>query len=76
MEAFLAAAAPLDTDFSAGVGPGAERLVRLNHTGLRARFETVLSGVVAYGIALGKLGRKADIAAAAATVAAHYRADI
>jgi len=76
MEALLTAAAPLDTDFSAGVGPGAERLVRLNHTGRRARFETVLSGVVGYGIALGKVGQMADVAAAAAAVAAHYRADV
>ena len=63
-------------DFSTGVGPGAESLVRLNHTGRRARFETVLSGVVVYGIALGKVGQTADVAAAAAAVAAHYRADV
>lgn len=71
-DAFLAAAAPLDTDMSQGVGPGAENLIRLIHTGQRARFEAVLGNVVAYGITLRKLGFKADIAAAAAAVAAHY----
>lgn len=71
-DAFLAAAAHLDTDMSPGVGPGAESLVRLNHTGQRARFEAVLGNVAAYGIALRKLGFRADIAAAAAAVAAHY----
>ena len=71
-DAFLAAAAHLDTDMSPGVGPGAETLARLNHTGQRARFEAVLGNVAAYGIALRKLGFRADIAAAAAAVAAHY----
>ncbi|WP_337182961.1 aminotransferase class V-fold PLP-dependent enzyme [Shinella sp.] len=72
MEAFLTAAAHLDTDMSPGVGPGAESLVRLNHTGQRARFEAVLGNVAAYGIALGTLGVRTDIAAAAAAVSAHY----
>lgn len=72
MDTFLTAAAHLDTDMAPGVGPGAETLVRLNHTGQRARFEAVLGNVTAYGIALRKLGFKADIATAAAAVAAHY----
>lgn len=72
VDTFLTAAAHLDTDMSPGVGPGAESLVRLNHTGQRARFEAVLGNVTAYGIALRKLGFKADIAAGAAAVAAHY----
>ncbi|MGB3876996.1 MAG: aminotransferase class V-fold PLP-dependent enzyme [Shinella zoogloeoides] len=72
MDAFLAAAAHLETDMSPGVGPGAENLVRLNHTGQRARFEAVLGNVAAYGIALRNLGLPADIAAAAVAVAAHY----
>ncbi|GMB79954.1 alanine--glyoxylate aminotransferase family protein [Shinella zoogloeoides] len=71
-DAFLAAAAYLETDMSPGVGPGAENLVRLNHTGQRARFEAVLGNVVAYGLALQKLGFEADIAAGAAAVAGHY----
>ncbi|WP_313195455.1 aminotransferase class V-fold PLP-dependent enzyme [Shinella zoogloeoides] len=72
MDAFLAAATHLETDMSPGVGPGAENLVRLNHTGQRARFEAVLGNVAAYGIALRNLGLPADIAAAAAAVAAYY----
>ncbi|MGX5719156.1 pyridoxal-phosphate-dependent aminotransferase family protein [Shinella zoogloeoides] len=72
MDAFLAAVAHLETDMSPGVGPGAENLVRLNHTGQRARFEAVLGNVAAYGIALRNLGLPADIAAAAVAVAAHY----
>ncbi len=72
---FLAAAAPLDMELSAGIGPGAGRLVRLNHTGRRARFDIVLGNVLAYGIALQKCGAPADLAAAAAAVAAHYGAD-
>ena len=71
-EALLAAVAPLDMDLSAGIGPGAERLIRLNHTGRRARFETVLGSVLAYGMALRACGRNADLAAAAAAVASHY----
>ena len=57
---------------SAGIGPGAERLVRLNHTGRRACLETVLGSVLAYGIALKKRGFPADLAAAGAAVAARY----
>ncbi|MFB9951698.1 pyridoxal-phosphate-dependent aminotransferase family protein [Rhizobium puerariae] len=71
-KALLAAAAPLGMELSSGVGPGAERLVRLNHTGLRARFDIVLGNVAAYGMALGKLGFPADIAAAADAVASIY----
>ncbi|WP_432349691.1 aminotransferase class V-fold PLP-dependent enzyme (plasmid) [Shinella yambaruensis] len=74
-ETFLAAAVPLDMELSAGIGPGAARLVRLNHTGRRARFDSVLGNVLAYGIALQKCGAPADLAAAAAAVAAHYGAD-
>ncbi|WP_411034832.1 pyridoxal-phosphate-dependent aminotransferase family protein [Shinella sp. BYT-45] len=72
MDTLLAAAAHLETDMSAGIGPGAETLVRFNHTGQRARFEAVLGNVVAYGIALRRLGAGADVAAAAAAVAARY----
>jgi aspartate aminotransferase-like enzyme len=72
LETALAAAAPLGMELSAGVGSGAERLVRLNHTGRRARFDIVLGNVLAYGIALRKLGFKADIAAAADAISFHH----
>jgi aspartate aminotransferase-like enzyme len=68
----IAAASDLGCELTSGVGPGAERLVRFNHTGNRARFETVLSAVTAYGIALQRLGLKADIGSAAAAIAAVY----
>ncbi|MCC2610502.1 pyridoxal-phosphate-dependent aminotransferase family protein [Neorhizobium petrolearium] len=71
-KALLAAAAPLGMEFSIGVGPGANRLIRLNHTGLRARFDIVLGNVTAYGIGLRRLGFKADIAAAVEAIALHY----
>lgn len=70
--ALLAAAEPLGMDLSAGIGPGAERLVRLNHTGRRARFETVLGAVLAFGMALSACGAPADLAAAGAAVASRY----
>jgi aspartate aminotransferase-like enzyme len=71
-EALLAAGAPLGMELSAGIGPGADRLVRLNHTGRRARFDIVLANVLAYGMALGKFGPSPDLGAAAKAVAAHY----
>lgn len=39
--ALLARLQAADPEFSAGVGPGAERLIRLNHTGRRADADTV-----------------------------------
>lgn len=69
----IASVAHLGEFLSAGVGPGAEHLVRIGHTGLQARFETVLSAVCAYGMGLRQGGHKADIAAAAAAVADTYR---
>jgi aspartate aminotransferase-like enzyme len=54
---------------SAGVGPAADRFVRLNHTGERAAFAPVLAAVVAYGHALAALGNPVDIGAGAEAVA-------
>lgn len=68
----IAAAKHLGCDLTPGVGPGAERLLRFNHTGNRARFETVMAGVTAYGAALHRLRLPADIGAAAEAVAAAY----
>jgi aspartate aminotransferase-like enzyme len=58
-------------DLSAGVGPGAERLLRLNHTGQRARREPVLANVTALAQALRALGFDADLDAARAAIAVH-----
>jgi aspartate aminotransferase-like enzyme len=63
-----------DADLSAGVGPGAEHLLRLNHTGQRARRGPVLANVLAVGGALTALGRNADLDAAKAAIDRHYGA--
>lgn len=61
-----------DADLSAGVGPGAERLLRLNHTGQRARRGPVLANLVALADALQVLGVAIDLDAAAVAVTACY----
>lgn len=68
----LLSVAPRIMELSVGVGPGAERLIRLNHTGRRARFDSVLGNVTALGMGLRRLGFKADISAAVDAVALHY----
>jgi len=70
--AALLSVAPQGIELSAGVGPGAERLIRLNHTGQRARFDIVLGNLTAYGMALRRRGFKADISAAVDAIALHY----
>lgn len=72
MDRLLRAAGSFGAALTAGVGPGAERLVRLNHTGRRARFEIALANVVAYGMALRAQGLTADIAAASEAIAGCY----
>ncbi|OHV77477.1 aminotransferase class V-fold PLP-dependent enzyme [Rhizobium sp. LCM 4573] len=72
MDVLLRAADGFGAALTAGVGPGAERLVRLNHTGRRARFDVVLANVIAYGMALRAQGLPADIAAASETIAGFY----
>jgi aspartate aminotransferase-like enzyme len=61
-----------DADLSAGVGPGAGHLLRLNHTGQRARREPVLANVVALATALNTMGVEADLDAAHAAIDARY----
>jgi aspartate aminotransferase-like enzyme len=51
---------------SAGVGPAGEGLVRLNHTGPRARLDVVLGDLVALGRALAAAGFQVDIGGALA----------
>ena len=62
----------LGVELTAGVGAGSTHLVRLNHTGPRAAFQTVLSNVVAYGTALRQAGHRADISAASEAISAAY----
>lgn len=63
-----------DADLSAGVGPGAEHLLRLNHTGQRARREPVLANIAALAHALHALGVDVDLDAAKAAIAVRYDA--
>ena len=61
--------APPGHALSAGVGPGGQRLIRLNHTGPRARREVVLADLLALARALQGLGIAADAGAALAAAA-------
>ncbi|RUM00407.1 aminotransferase class V-fold PLP-dependent enzyme [Rhizobium chutanense] len=70
--ALIAAAGRLGVELTDAVGTAPARLVRLNHTGSRASFQTVLSNVVAYGAALRQAGHPGDIAAAAEAISAAY----
>ncbi|MCA0921294.1 pyridoxal-phosphate-dependent aminotransferase family protein [Pseudooceanicola nanhaiensis] len=64
----------IETGTAPGVGPGSERILRLNHTGPRARFETVLSVLGALGCALRAAGQAVDLGAGAEAVSATYAA--
>lgn len=66
---------PFGTGIGKAIGPGTERLLRLSHTGPRARFEPALANVVALGGALEALGADVNIGAAAAAVARVYGKD-
>ncbi|XKM38511.1 aminotransferase class V-fold PLP-dependent enzyme (plasmid) [Rhizobium ruizarguesonis] len=70
--ALIAAAGKLGVELTEGVGTAPVRLVRLNHTGSRAAFQTVLSNVVAYGTALRQAGHPSDISAASEAITAAY----
>lgn len=72
MARLLQTAFSLGVELTSGIGPGAERLVRLNHTGRRARFDTVLANIAALGMALQAQGKPADIAAASEAIAGAY----
>ncbi|MBB2695656.1 alanine--glyoxylate aminotransferase family protein [Rhizobium phaseoli] len=67
----IASAGRLGVELAAGTGAAAH-ILRLNHTGSRAAFQTVLSNVVACGAALRHAGRAANIAAAVEVIAAAY----
>lgn len=72
--ALIDLARELGVEISMSVGTGPVQLVRFNHTGPRAAFQTVLSNIAAYGIALRRSGHKADVAAASEAIAAVYGA--
>jgi len=71
-DALIAAALELGVAFTPGFGEVRGKLVRLDHTGVRAAFSPVLANVVAYGTALSGLGHKVDVGAGAAAVAEVY----
>jgi len=67
------AAADAGHALMAGVGPTADRYLRLNHTGPRARLAVVLGDLATLGRALAAVGTPADIAAALAVAEAAGR---
>jgi aspartate aminotransferase-like enzyme len=72
--AVIATAAGYGIALGRGFGDIADRLVRLDHTGARAAFPTVLANVIAYGAALAALGIAVDLGRAAEAVTAAYGA--
>ncbi|MDQ1183829.1 pyridoxal-phosphate-dependent aminotransferase family protein [Agrobacterium larrymoorei] len=69
----LLLAARLDgADIGAAVGPGSDRLVRLNHTGRRASKEAVLANIKAFAQALHLQGRSGLADKAVEAVDAFY----
>jgi aspartate aminotransferase-like enzyme len=71
-QALLERLAPSGSGIAAAVGPGTETLLRLSHTGPRARFDSVVADVLALGGGLRHFGFAADIGAAAEAVVAVY----
>ena len=74
VSALLRHADSTDADLSAGVGPGAERLLRLNHTGQRARRQPVIANIIALAGILRTTGIDTDPDTALAAIAARYDA--
>ncbi|CAB3767141.1 pyridoxal-phosphate-dependent aminotransferase family protein [Paraburkholderia solisilvae] len=68
----IADAARLGVELMPGFGDIEGRIVRLNHTGMHAAFDTVLANVTAYGAALERQGVSVDIGAAARAVSDAY----
>ncbi|MCW5723177.1 MAG: alanine--glyoxylate aminotransferase family protein [Devosia sp.] len=65
--------APFATGIGPSIGAAADRVLRLNHTGLNADFAPVLANILALGAGLRQAGHKADLDAASAAVLTHYR---
>lgn len=59
-------------DITAGVGPGAERLIRLNHTGRRANRQAVEANIEAFASSLKDLGYAAEASSALEAVDTVY----
>ncbi|UHS63959.1 alanine--glyoxylate aminotransferase family protein [Agrobacterium vaccinii] len=72
-ETFLSRRTIAGADITAGVGPGTERLVRLNHTGQRANEESVLANLTAFSRALEAAGQAADLDQALRAAVQSYR---
>jgi aspartate aminotransferase-like enzyme len=68
----IAEAATAGVALGRGFGDIEGKLVRLDHTGPRASFTSVVASVTAYGKAVTKLAAKADVGAGAAAVASAY----
>lgn len=75
-QTLISSVAHLGQPLATGVGPGAEKLIRISHTGQLARFDVVQSAVSAYGMALKTAGRDADVGAACAAIAECYAKDL
>jgi aspartate aminotransferase-like enzyme len=71
-DALIAEAAKLGVELMPGFGEIEGRIVRLDHTGVRASFETVLANVTAFGTALERRGVRVDVGAAARAVRDEY----
>lgn len=71
-EKLLTTVTHLRQPLATGVGPGAENLVRIAHTGQQACFDVVSAAVSAYGLALQSSGKDADIDAAQAAILTVY----
>ncbi|TKT74663.1 aminotransferase class V-fold PLP-dependent enzyme [Aquamicrobium sp. LC103] len=71
-EEMLRDPAVVAANIDGGVGANSENLVRLNHTGSRARREIVLENVLALGDALQRRGRPVDLDAAERAISECY----
>ncbi|MCL6653158.1 aspartate aminotransferase [Agrobacterium rubi] len=72
-QTFLSRRTIAGADITPAVGPGTERLVRVNHTGQRATEEAVLANLTAFSHALAAHGHANDLGAALKTATDIYR---
>lgn len=70
--AVMAALSPFNCGIAPSIGAAADRVLRVNHTGLNANFAPVLANILALGQALRELGHDADLGAASAVVLTHF----